>query len=124
MGAASDYKCLGTKVTVGKVIAMMNLSFLSPKTIVRIARGAVSLEQYCFYHYSHEWSNRYQVRVTYPNGYGASIVFVPDWDDDECWEVGLLKDGELWSDDDEGDCIWPDLTEEEVINICDRIYFY
>lgn len=101
---------------------MMNLSFLSPNTIAHIARGAVSFEQYYFYH-SHGWSNRYQVRVTYPNGYGASIVLVPDWDNDECWEVGLLKDDELWSDDEGYDCTWSDLTEEDVIEICNYIYF-
>ena len=97
---------------------MMNFSFLSPNTLARIARGAVSLEQKYYYH-SHGWSNRYSIRVTYPNGYGASIVF----DNEDCWDVFLLKDDELWSDDDGYDWTWSDLTEEEVIEICDHIYF-
>ena len=102
---------------------MINLTFLSPKTIARIARGAVSLEQNYYYH-SHGWSNHYQVRVTYPNGYGASIVLAPDWDDEECWEVGLLKGGTLYIDSEGVDYTWSDLTEEDVIELCDRIYFF
>ena len=102
---------------------MMHFSFLSPKTIARIARGSVSLEQN-YYYYSHGWSNRYCIRVAYPNGYGASIVLASDWDEEECWEVALLKDGELDCDDDGWDGIMADhATEEEVIEICDRIFF-
>ena len=102
---------------------MMHFSPLSPQTIVRIARGAVSLEQNYHYH-SHGWGNHYQVRVAYPNGYGASIVcFEPEGDETDIWEVGLLQDGKLWSDDEGYDCIWPDLSEEDVVRICDHIYF-
>lgn len=100
---------------------MMNLTFLSPKTIARIVRGSVSLEQNCYYH-SHGWDNRYCVRVTYPNGYGASIIFSPDWDEEKCWEVGLLKDG-IWGDEEGYGYAWPHLTEEEVVRVCDSIYF-
>ena len=95
---------------------------LSPQTIVCIARGAVSLEQNYHYH-SHGWSNRYHVRVAYPNGYGASIICEPEEGEADIWEVGLLKDGKLWSDDEGYDCIWSDLSEEEVVRICDHIYF-
>lgn len=102
---------------------MMNLSFLSPKTIARIARGAVRLEQNYYYH-SHGWDNRYYVRVTYPNGYGASIAFISDWEDEDCWNVTLLKDGEPLSEDDGYDYVWSFLTEEEVIALCDKIFFY
>lgn len=102
---------------------MMNLSSLSPKTIARIARGSVSLEQNYYYH-SHGWSNHYCVRVTYPNGYGASIVFSSDWNDEKCWDVALLKDGELLIEDDGYDYIWSDLTEENVVELCDSIFFY
>ncbi|MBR3132100.1 hypothetical protein IKG33_01675 [Candidatus Saccharibacteria bacterium] len=101
---------------------MTNIPFLSPNTIACIARGSVSLEQNYYYH-SHGWGNRYCVRVAYPNGYGASIVFSPEWDDEECWEVGLLKDGKLWSDDERYDCVWSGLDEVGVIAICDKIYF-
>lgn len=119
-----DYKCLDTKVAVRKVISMMNFSPLSPKTIARIARGAVSIsiKQNHFFN-PDGWSNYYGIRVTYPNGYGASITFVPDEDDEDCWEVDLLKDDELWSDDDGCDCTWSYRTEEEMIELCDHIYF-
>ena len=101
---------------------MMNFSFLSLKTIVRIARGSVSLEQN-YYYRCHGWSNHYRVRVTYPNGYGASITFIPGWEDEECWDVALLKDGELLIEDDGYDYTWSNLTEADVIEICDYIYF-
>ena len=104
---------------------MMNLSSLSPKTIVCIARGAVSLEQNYYYH-SHGWSDLYQVRVTYPNGLGASIIICrePDEGETDIWEVALLKDGKLYIDSEGMDFTWSDLTEEKVIELCDRIYFF
>lgn len=104
---------------------MMNLSFLSPKTIACIARGAVRLEQNYYYH-SHGWSNHYYVRVTYPNGFGASIVCEPELSDGEAdiWEVALLKDGKLYVDAGDMDYVWPNLTEEGVIRQCDHIYFF
>lgn len=101
---------------------MMNYPSISPKTIARIARGATSLEQKYYYH-SHGWSNRYCIRVTYPNGYGASIIFDPGWDDEECWEVALLKDDELYVDAEGMDYVWSNLTEEDMIRQCDHIYF-
>ena len=101
---------------------MMNYPSISPKTIACIARGATSLEQKYYYH-SLGWSNRYCIRVTYPNGYGASIIFDPGWDDEECWEVALLKDDELLVEDDGYDYTWSDLTEEEVVELCDSFYF-
>ena len=103
---------------------MMNLSFLSPKTIAHIARGSVSLEQNYYYH-SHGWSNHYCVRVTYPNGYGASIIFLEsDQDEEKSWEVAILKDGELLIEDDGYDYVWSFLSEEEVIDLCDTIFYY
>ncbi len=104
---------------------MMNLTSLSPKTIACIARGAVRLEQNYYYH-SHGWSNHYCVRVAYPNGYGASIVCEPELSDGETdiWEVALLKDGELYVDAEDMDFVWSNLTEEDVIEVCDRIYFF
>ena len=101
---------------------MMHFSFLSPNTIAKIARGAVLLEQNYYYH-SHGWCNHYCVRVAYPNGYGASIVFVSNSDDKKCWEIAIQKDGELWTDDDGLDYIWSDLTEEGVVETSDHIYF-
>lgn len=101
---------------------MMNFSFLSPNTIVKIARGSVSLEQH-YYSYNYGRCNRYNVKVTYPNGYGASITFIPDWEDEDCWDVALLKDGELLIEDDGYDYTWSDLTEADVIKICDYIFF-
>mgnify|MGYP007070232497 CR=1 FL=1 len=101
----------------------MNYPYVSPKTIVRIARGSVALTQSYYYH-SNGWSNRYFIRVTYPNGYGALITFDSDWDSEACWEVALLKDGELYVDSDGEDFTWPELTEEGVIELCDRIYFF
>ena len=120
-----DYKSYRTKVAVRKVIAtMMNLSFLSPKTIACIARGAVRLEQYYFYH-SHGWSNRYCVRVAYPNGYGASIICWPEYGHTDIWEVALLdKDDKLYEDAEGMDYTWSGLTEEDVVAMCDRIYFF
>ena len=102
---------------------MMNLSSLSPKTIACIARGATGLVQKYYYN-SHGWSNHYSVVVDYPNGYSASIICEPRGGRTDIWEVGLLKDGKLDSDDEGWDGIMGDhLTEEEVIEICDRIYF-
>ena len=101
---------------------MMHFSLLSPKAIAHIARGSVSLEQNYYYH-CHGWSNRYCVRVIYPNGYGASIAFIPGWEDEECWDVALLKDGELLVEDDGYDYTWSNLTEADVIEICDYIFF-
>lgn len=104
---------------------MMNLSFLSPKTIARIARGAASFEERYYYH-SHGWSNHYSVRVTYPNGWGAYIACMSELSDDETgtWAVDLMKDGKLYEDADGMDYVWSDLTEEDVIRQCDRIYFF
>lgn len=101
---------------------MMNFSFVSPNTIVKIARGSVSLEQH-YYSYNYGRSDRYNVKVTYPNGYGASITFIPGWEDEECWDVALLKDGELLIEDDGYDYTWSNLTEADVIEICDYIFF-
>ena len=128
MGAAfTTISAFGTKVAVRKVINMMDLTSLSPKTIARIARGAVSLEQYYYYH-SHGWSNRYRVRVTYPNGYGASITcdseLCESYDETDIWEVALTEDGELYKDTEGRDYIWSGLTEEDVVTLCDRIYFF
>ena len=116
------HKPLGVKATVGKVIYMMNLPFLSPKTIARIARGSVSLEQH-YFSYNYGRSNRYRVKVAYPNGYDASITFIPGCQEDEKWDVALLKDGELLVEDDGYDYTWSNLTEADVIEICDYIYF-
>lgn len=102
---------------------MMNLSFLSPKTIACIARGAVSLEQ-CYHHY--EWGNHYQVRVTYPNGLGALIELCrrPECGEADVWEVSLLKGGKLYIDSDGMDFTWSDLAEEDVIWHCSHIYSF
>lgn len=116
------HKPFGVKATVGKDINMMPIHFLSPRTIACIARGAVSLEQHYYYH-SWGWSNHYCVRVTYPNGNGASIVSYPGWEDEACWDVALLKDGELLVEDDGYDYTWSNLTEADVIEICDYIFF-
>ncbi len=102
----------------------MNLSPLSPKTLGRIARGAVSLEQH-YYFQSHGWDNHYHVRVLYPNGFGASIVCFPKNGETDIWEVALTNaDGELYEDAEGLDYIWSFLTEEEVVEQCDRIYFF
>ena len=103
---------------------MMNLSSLSPKTIAHIVRGAVSLEQKYYYH-SHGWRNRYSVIVTYPNGYGASIFCdEPEDGETDIWDIFLLKDSELCCDDDGWDAeMASEIGEEEVIEICDYIYF-
>jgi len=102
---------------------MMNLAFLSPETIACIARGSVSLEQKYYYH-CHGWSHRYCVGVTYPNGWGASIVCSYPLDSGaDIWEVALLKDGKLYEPDGM-DCSWSDLTEKDVIDICNRIFFF
>ena len=102
---------------------MMNYPFISPKTIARIARGSVSLEQKYYYH-SHGWDNHYCIRVTYPNGMGASIVFDPFCDGEDNWEVALLKDGKLFIDSKGMDYVWSDLTEEKMHDLCDYIYSY
>ncbi len=97
--------------------------FLSPKTIACIARGAVSLEQHYYIH-SHGWCNAYHVIVDYPNGYSASIICEPRDGETDIWEVALLKGNELCCDDDGFDGIMAQhISEEEVITICDEIYF-
>ncbi len=92
--------------------------------IARIARGAVSFEQ-SYYHQSHGWFDRYQIRVTYPNGYGASIVCcdAPEEGQTYIWDVFLLKDGKCCGDDDWDGEMASQTNEEEVVKICDRIYF-
>ena len=98
---------------------MMHFSSLSPKALLRIMRGSVSFSQKPSTLKGGGWA----YRVSYPNGYGASIVFSPAWDDEECWDVALLKDGELFIEDDGYDYTWSDQTEEDVIELCDYIYF-
>ena len=100
---------------------MMNFPSVSPKTIARIARGAVYLEQRYSYN-CHGWSNHYCIIATYPDGYGASIT-VESEDGGNIWEVALLKNGELLVEDDGYDYVWSDLTEEDAIRLCDNIYF-
>ena len=100
---------------------MTYFPFLSLNTLARIGLGSVEFKQ-SFYHRTEGWSQNYRVRVTYPNGYGASIIAWPEGHNR--WEVALLKDDILWEDDEGYDCVWSDLMEEEVIQICDRIYSY
>lgn len=122
MGAVNmDYKPLGVKVAVGKVINMTYFPFLSLNTLARISFSSVEFKQ-SFHHRTEGWSQNYRVRVAYPNGYGASIIAWPEGSNR--WEVALLKDDILWEDDEGYDCVWSDLTEEEVIQVCDRISSY
>lgn len=103
---------------------MMNFSFLSLNTVNRIARGSasVSLEQK-YYHRPNGKSKRYCIRVTYPNGYGASII--KDSNSFGCtedlWEVAILRDGELCYDTWITGDVLRSCTEEEVIAICDDV---
>ena len=64
-------------------------------------------------------------RVDYPNGYGASIIkcFGSYGVEEDLWEVAVLKGGELCYDTPITDDVIGWLTEEEVIAICDQIYF-
>ena len=111
------YKLFGVKATVRKVINMMNFSSFSPKMWSRIIRGAVSWEQ----DYSSE-DACHHYRVTYPNGYGASIIGSPYFDGhSSCWRVVLLKDDKLCIEDDGTFYTRWLRSEGEVYDICDIV---
>ena len=100
---------------------MINLNFLSPKTLARITRDAVSLEQHHFYR-TDGWGNCYQIRIAYPNGYNVSILGMPDYGP-KCWSVAIISErGNLYKDVEGEYCIWSTLAEEEVIELCSHIY--
>lgn len=102
---------------------MMNLNYLSTNTITCIARGSTSLVQE--YEYAPEgWCRRYRAKIAYPNKYGVSIIGYPQDGHVYFWDVTLLEDGKPLVEDDGYDYTWSDLTsEEEIIRICDNIYF-
>ena len=63
-------------------------------------------------------------RVTYPNGYGVSIIKNPSsygWEDD-LWELAVLKDNELCYDTSITNDVCGYLTEDEVVSICDGVF--
>jgi len=108
------------KATVGKVIIMMNFSYspLSTEAMSEIGRGAISFE----------WLQVFDglaYRVTYPNGYGASIIkhYGSYGHDDDLWELGVLKDGKLCCDTDITGDVLGYLTEAEVIGLCRDIFY-
>lgn len=100
---------------------MMNFSSLTPASLQRIMRGSVSFSQKPSTFLGGGWA----YRVSYPNGYGASIIknLFSYGGKDNLWEVAVLKDDDLCYDTP----ITPDvlgyLTEEEVVATCDDIYF-
>ena len=96
---------------------MMNLSFISPKTWSRITRGALSWEQ----DYSNEDAcHRY--RVTYPNGYGVTIIGYPYLNGHaKLWRVILLQNGELCIEDSDALLVKYAKSEGEVYDICDIV---
>ena len=99
---------------------MMNFSLLSPLAYAKIIRGAIRVE--FGLRYDADWFKYSQYRVTYPGGYGASIVG-RSVDGVDKWEVAELRKGELYIDDDGSDFVDSGLTEEDVVRICDNIYF-
>ncbi len=97
---------------------MMNFSLLSHKAWSHITRGAVSWRQ------KHSSDNRLSYRVTYPNGYGVSIIkdcCSYGWQDD-LWELAILKDDELCYDTWITEDVCGYLTEEDVVAICDDVF--
>lgn len=99
---------------------MMNLHSLSPKTIAHITRGAVYFEQH-YYHDRDGWGDSYRFKVTYPNGFGASIFWSSLFDETDVWEVTLFQgDCDDFEDGNGNYC----LTEEEVNRACDMAYSF
>ena len=121
-----DYKPLGAKVAVRKVITMMNLYLLSSIVLESITFMAdvwnFSIE--CVPGAGSQLSH-YSVR--YPNGYQVSIISDDYWvrympnpkGVDYWWELAFWKEGEAGSDDDMK--IVRYRTEEELIALCDEI---
>ena len=99
---------------------MVNLSYspLSTETKAVIERDAISWK---WFHYE----DGYVYRVTYPNGYGASIIKhrASYGHDDDLWELAVLKDGELCYDTGITGDVLGYLTEAEVIGICRDIFY-
>ena len=100
----------------------MHFSFLSPKGLLRIMRGSVSFSQEPSTFEGGGWV----YRVSYPNGYGASIVkrLYSYGCEDDLWEVAVLdKDGDLCYDTPITNDVLGYLTEEEVVAVCDDIFY-
>lgn len=100
---------------------MIYFSPLSPKSLLHILRGAVWFKQ--MPHPADAGGIAY--RIHYPNGYGASIIKSSSSYGGELdlWEVAVLKDDELCYDTPLTDDVVGYLTEEEVVAICDDIFY-
>jgi hypothetical protein len=94
-----------------------------PNFVSRITRGAVCVAQKSRY-LSSEKEFWYSIRVCYPNGYGVSVIYQSDLDsDDDGWEVAIFKDGELCRDYGADGILAVSADEEEVVRLCDKVYF-
>ena len=102
---------------------MMNLISLSPETIAHISRGAVSFETN-FVYSLHWMSNRYSAEVFYPNGYGVYFERrSSSGEDSGGWDLSLLSKGKICKEAEEFNAFYFDLSEEEIVNLCDQLYF-
>ncbi len=114
-----DYKCLRHEGRGWKDHPhMMSFSFspLTTEAWSTICRSAVSQK--------HNYAlGGHRYKVTYPNGYGASIIKHNGsyGREDDLWELAVLKDGGLCYDTDITDDVLGYLTEEKVIGVCRRI---
>ena len=100
---------------------MMNFSSLTPKSLLRIMRGSVTFSQMPYHLQGGGWA----YRVTYPNGYGASLIksSYSYGREDDLWEVAVLdKNGNLCYDTPITDDVLGYLTEEDVVATCDNIF--
>ena len=93
---------------------MITYSPLSLKAWTRITRDAVSWEQ------NHDSLIGYKYRVTYPNGYGLSIVKTgfTGGSQNDLWEVAVLKDDRLYIGKDSNGYIVRNRTEDDVVLDC------
>ena len=87
---------------------------LSPWAIEIIKRGAVEFKVY------DEWYDGYAYKVSYSNGYVASIVkFTGSYGNaDNLWEIAVMKDGDIRYDTEITDDVLGYLDESGVMNAC------
>ena len=105
------HKPFGVKATVGKDIIMMHFSPLSPEVWFILATDSVSWKQ------NHN-ENKLNYRVTYPNGFGLSIIKSRHsrGGKSDLWEVRVLKGGKHYVRNGAG-YVRTHCSDEEVV-IC------
>ena len=69
-------------------------------------------------------SNRYSAEVFYPNGYGVYFERrSSSGEDSGGWDLSLLSKGKIFKEAEEFNAFYFDLSEEEIVNLCDQLYF-